>query len=66
MSDNMFEIDVDNNKNTIDALLGNQSEFFNPEVVDILKMLGHKIQNRRNYVGKNMIHLVLMPFIFNK
>ena len=35
----MFEIDVDNNKNAINELLDNQSQFLDPEVVDILKML---------------------------
>jgi hypothetical protein len=35
----MFEIDVDNNKNAINELLDNQSQFLGPEVVDILKML---------------------------
>ena len=39
MTDNMFEIDVDNNKNANNEFLGNQSKFLDPEVVDNLKML---------------------------
>ena len=42
MTDNMFEIDVDNNNNTTNELLGNQSSFLNPEVVDILQMFRDK------------------------
>ena len=45
--DNMFEIDIDNNKNAINELLGNQSQFLDPEVVNILKMLRDKKQNRQ-------------------
>ena len=38
----MFEIYVDNNENAINELLGNQSKFLDPDVVDILKMLRDK------------------------
>lgn len=41
--DNMFEIDIDNNKNAINELLGNQSQFLDPEVVNTLKMLRERL-----------------------
>jgi|688.fasta_scaffold2370160_1 hypothetical protein len=50
MTDNMFEIDVDNNNNTTNELLGNQSSFLNPEVVDILQMFRDKKQKLFTYV----------------
>jgi len=39
---NMFEIYIDNNENAINELLGNQSKFLDPDVVDDLKMLRDK------------------------
>ena len=47
MSDNMVEIDVDNNINAINELLGDQSKFLDSDVVDILKMLRDKKQSKQ-------------------
>ena len=43
----MFEIDVDNNINAINELLGDQSKFLDSDVVDILKMLRDKKQSKQ-------------------
>jgi HD-GYP domain-containing protein (c-di-GMP phosphodiesterase class II) len=55
----MFEIDVDNNKNAINELLDNQSQFLDPEVVDILKML--KGRYRQKKMVKSMSPPALAP-----
>ena len=47
MSDNMFEIDVDNNENAINELLGDQSKFLDSDVVDILKMLRDNLRDKK-------------------
>jgi predicted Rossmann fold nucleotide-binding protein DprA/Smf involved in DNA uptake len=50
--DNMFEIDIDNNKNAINELLGNQSQFLDPEVVNILKMLRERLSSQAHASDK--------------
>ena len=46
----MFEIDVDNNKNAINELLGDQSKFLDPQTVDILKMFKRQKQKQTNII----------------
>ena len=43
----MFEIDVDNNENAINELLGDQSKFLDSDVVDILKMLRDNLRDKK-------------------
>jgi hypothetical protein len=50
MTDNMFEIDVDNNKNTMNEILGNQSNLLNPDVVDILKNVKRQKTKQRKII----------------
>ena len=47
MSGNMCEIDVDNNENAINELLGDQSKFLDSDVVDILKMLRDNLRDKK-------------------